>query len=75
MALSNNGFFPIGGRTLGFVSGLHRATELSQKTKQLEQAVFHWLGFLLELGSGAHQVSLKEIILKPPATLMKLILR
>lgn len=60
---------------MGFVSGLHRATELSQNTKQLEQAVFHWLGFLLELGSSAHQVSLKEIILKPPATLMKLILR
>lgn len=44
--------------------------ELSQKTKQLEQAVFQWLRFLLELGSSGHQLSLKETIFRPPMMLM-----
>lgn len=72
LALSGSYFPCCWGKKMGFVSISHTSTqpETSQKAEQLEQGVP--AGILLDVGSGAHQSSLKEVTLKPPLMLMYL---
>jgi len=65
------GFFSCWWKNLGLCRCLaqsHRARDLTDT--KAAGASLPLLGFLLELGSGVHQSSLKEVTLKPPLTLM-----